>query len=91
MLFRFQAEDGHTRFRFVTGVQTCALPIYGSPLPSFLGEPRAVPISGSLEEYAALVWESLNEDNKVSLYACAVDLEHGGKSSLIFNKYQEVE
>ena len=63
----------------------------GNPLPSFLGEPRMVPVIGSLEEYAALVWEALNEDNKVSLYACAIDLEHGGKSNLIFNKYQEVE
>ncbi|MBR5429374.1 MAG: IMP cyclohydrolase [Firmicutes bacterium] len=63
----------------------------GSPLPSFIGEPRPVTVSGTLEEYAGLVWESLNEDNKVSLYACAVDLAHGGKSSLILNKYQEVE
>ncbi|MBR2784054.1 MAG: IMP cyclohydrolase [Firmicutes bacterium] len=63
----------------------------GNPLPSFLGEPRPVGISGTLEEYANLVWDALNADNKVSLYACAVDLVHGGKSSLILNKYQEVE
>ena len=63
----------------------------GSPLPSFRGEPRPVAVGGTLEEYAQLVWDALNEDNKVSLYACAIDLEHGGKSSLILNKYQEVE
>ena len=46
---------------------------------------------GRFHTEAALVWEALNEDNKVSLYACSIDLSHGGKSSLIFNKYQEVE
>src|SRR5437773_9138109 len=33
MLFFFQAEDG-IRDRDVTGVQTCALPIYTRPLPA---------------------------------------------------------
>src|SRR5256886_12959552 len=33
-LFFFQAEDG-IRYLTVTGVQTCALPIYNSSLPSF--------------------------------------------------------
>lgn len=63
----------------------------GAPLPSFSGEPRPVAVCGTLEEYAKTVWEALNEENKVSLYACAIDLSHGGKSTLIFNKYQEVE
>src|SRR5438552_10271297 len=36
--FFFQAEDG-IRDDLVTGVQTCALPIYSSPLPTCIDTP----------------------------------------------------
>ena len=61
----------------------------GSPLPSFRGEPIPVSVSGTLEGYAEGVWRSLNRDNKVSLYACDIDLSTGEKRQLIFNKNQE--
>src|SRR5204863_6473476 len=37
--FFFQAEDG-IRDLYVTGVQTCALPIFSSDLPRVRGPPR---------------------------------------------------
>ena len=61
----------------------------GSPLPSFKGEPVSVTVSGTIEDYAAKVWKSLNKDNKVSLYACSIDLATGEKTQVIFNKHEE--
>ena len=40
----------------------------GNPLPSFSGEPKKVAISGDIDSFTQLVWESLNEENKVSLF-----------------------
>ena len=60
----------------------------GSPLPSFAGEPVAVDLSApdapSLEK---ALWESLNEDNKVSLFVEYIDLEHGNLHTVIHNKH----
>ena len=61
----------------------------GDPLPSFQGEPRRVKI-GDLDhpdDLADPIWDSLNEDNKVSLYVWLKDLETGDWNSLIINKH----
>lgn len=55
--------------------------------PSFEGEPRAVELGNeSADELAASVWQSLNADNKVSLYVCTVDLASGDRQTAIINK-----
>ena len=41
----------------------------GNPLPSFEGEPKLVEIPDDIDAFTELLWSSLNEDNKVSLYA----------------------
>ena len=61
----------------------------GNPLPSFEGEPLPVSITGTLREYADMLWASLNEENKVSLYACEVDIKTGAREYLIINKHTE--
>ena len=58
----------------------------GNPLPSFEGEPKEVEISGSINELASKVWESLNEDNKISLFVRYIDIASGKTESLIINK-----
>jgi len=59
----------------------------GDPIPSFEGEPKPVSICGTLREYAETVWNALNADNKVSLYACEIDIATGEQDSIIINKY----
>ena len=59
----------------------------GSPLPSFSGEPEPVNTFDDIDEYTSVVWDNLNEDNKVSLYVCYRDLETGETSSRIVNKF----
>ena len=61
----------------------------GDPLPSFQGEPRRVEIGALTEarELAEPLWDSLDADNKVSLYVRLIDLAGGGPDSYIINKH----
>lgn len=58
----------------------------GNPLPSFEGEPKLVAIPDDMNEFAELLWNSLNEDNKVSLFVRYIDIETGKYESKIINK-----
>lgn len=58
----------------------------GNPLPSFSGEPEKVFIDGSIDEFTDMIWESLNKDNKVSLFVRYIDLETKETETRIVNK-----
>ena len=58
----------------------------GNPLPSFEGEPKKVNIPDSIEEFTNLLWENLNEENKVSLFVRYVDIATGTYETRIVNK-----
>lgn len=58
----------------------------GNPLPSFEGEPKLVGIDGDIDAFTQLVWESLNEENKVSLFVRYIDIESGNYETRIVNK-----
>lgn len=58
----------------------------GNPLPSFEGEPKLVEIPDSLDGFTRLLWDSLNEDNKVSLFVRYIDIATGKYESRIVNK-----
>ena len=58
----------------------------GDPLPSFEGEPKRVAISGDIDTFTNGLWDSLNEDNKVSLFTRFIDAETGTYESRIINK-----
>ena len=58
----------------------------GSPLPSFEGEPKLVSIPNDLDDFTNLLWDSLNEDNKVSLFVRFIDIETGAYETRIVNK-----
>ncbi len=60
----------------------------GSPLPSFAGEPELVNVCDDIEEYTSLLWNSLNADNKVSLFVRYIDLATGKYETKIVNKNQ---
>lgn len=60
----------------------------GDPLPSFEGEPKLVETMDDMEEFTSMVWESLNEENKVSLFVRYIDLESGDYETRIVNKNQ---
>ena len=60
----------------------------GNPLPSFEGEPTLVDIKGNIDEFTDLVWNGLNNDNKVSLFVRFIDIENGTYETRIMNKNQ---
>lgn len=58
----------------------------GNPLPSFEGEPKLVEIANDIDEFTENLWNSLNEDNKVSLFVRFIDIATGEVKSRIINK-----
>lgn len=58
----------------------------GNPLPSFEGEPEWIEISGNIDELTDRIWNSLNEENKVSLFVRYIDIETGKYETRIVNK-----
>ena len=59
----------------------------GSPLPTFSGEPQRIAIPESIDEFAEEIWNSLDEDNKISLYVRYTDLATGETETRLFNKH----
>lgn len=60
----------------------------GNPIPSFSGEPSAVSLPSDIDELTSSIWESLNADNKVSLFVQYTDLASGSTESRLINKNQ---
>ena len=61
----------------------------GNPLPSFEGEPKKITIPNDMDAFADGLWNSLNEDNKVSLFVRYIDIATGKAQSKIINKYEK--
>lgn len=58
----------------------------GNPLPSFEGEPKPVKLQGDIEEFTGKVWESLDGENKVSLFVRYIDIATGKYETRVVNK-----
>ena len=61
----------------------------GDPLPSFEGEPKLIQVPDSMEKFTELLWNSLNQENKVSLFVRYIDIETGKYETKIVNKNQK--
>ena len=57
-----------------------------NPLPSFEGEPELISIKGDIDSFTDMLWNSLNEENKVSLFVRYIDIETGKAQTKIVNK-----
>ena len=58
----------------------------GNPLPSFEGEPEKIGIEGDIDSFTDMLWTSLNEENKVSLFVKFIDIATGEAETRIVNK-----
>lgn len=58
----------------------------GNPLPSFEGEPKLVEMMDDMDAFTELLWESLNGENKVSLFVRYIEIASGRYESRIVNK-----
>lgn len=60
----------------------------GEPLPSYVGEPVPVKIDApDARSFGDIIWQNLNEANKVSLYVQYIDLATGERDTVITNKH----
>lgn len=61
----------------------------GNPvIPTFQGEPERVAIDGDIDSFTNMLWENLNEANKISLFVRYTDLATGEYEQRIINKHQ---
>lgn len=60
------------------------------PLKSFEGEPIKVSLTGSIDEFANSLWNSLNTDNKISLAVRYIDMATGKYEQIIKNKLEGI-
>ena len=58
----------------------------GNPIPSFEGEPVVFACDRDFESLADGIWNALNEENKVSLFARSISLKDGSCVTKIYNK-----
>ena len=58
----------------------------GDPLPSYTGDPKLVSIPDSIEEFTEMLWNSLNDENKVSLFVRYIDIATGAYTTKNINK-----
>ena len=60
----------------------------GNPLPSFEGEPKWISIPDDMNAFTDALWNSLNEENKVSLFVRYIDIATGTYETKLINKNQ---
>lgn len=61
----------------------------GNPvIPTFQGEPERVAMDNDMDVFTAMLWENLNEANKISLFVRYTDLATGEYKQKIINKHQ---
>ena len=58
----------------------------GNPIPTFQGEPERVKIPDTIDEFTKEIWESLDSENKISLYTRYIDLKSGEYEERMINK-----
>ncbi len=59
----------------------------GSPLPSYQGDPKKVALTGDIDTFTGALWESLNEDNRVSLFVRYIPLDGSAPVTRIVNRH----
>lgn len=61
----------------------------GNPvIPTFQGEPERVAIPQDMESFVEMLWNNLNEDNKISLFVRYTDLATGEYRQKVINRYE---
>ena len=59
----------------------------GNPvIPTFQGEPERVAIPDDIDTFTDEIWNSLDEENKISLYVRFIDLKTGESTDRLVNK-----
>lgn len=62
----------------------------GDPLPPFQGDPYLLPLIGGIKNVAQTIWDTLNEDNRVSLAVKFINIKTRQTMRKVINKYNVV-
>jgi IMP cyclohydrolase len=62
----------------------------GDPLPTFVGDPYALPLVGKIDDIAKTYWGILNEENRVALAVKFINIHNGQSKIMVINKYRPV-
>lgn len=76
--YPMEAGTGHFISTYITD---------GAPLPSFEGEPKSIQIPGDTETFARELWESLDPENKISLYVRSVEFSTNLTRNVLINRH----
>ncbi|MBQ9686948.1 MAG: IMP cyclohydrolase [Oscillospiraceae bacterium] len=60
----------------------------GNPIPTFQGEPERMAMTDDIDVFTASLWDSLDADNKISLYVRYTDPVTGDYEDRLLNKNQ---
>lgn len=60
----------------------------GDPLPTFMGEPERIIIPNDIQYFTDEIWESLNSENKISLYVRYTDMKTGEYEDRLLNVHE---
>lgn len=60
----------------------------GNPIPTFQGEPERVAMADDIDAFTGEIWDSLDSENKISLYVRYTDLATGKVTTRLINKNQ---
>ena len=74
------AGEGHFIHTYVTD---------GDPIPTFVGEPERVAMLDDMDEFTDMLWNSLNDANKISLFVRYTDIEDGSYEQAVINVHEE--
>ena len=58
----------------------------GNPIPTFQGEPERIATDNDINAFTEKLWDSLDSENKISLFVRYTNLESGEKVDKIINK-----
>jgi IMP cyclohydrolase len=78
----------YTGAKEIPGVGSCVHTYQedGDPLPSFSEWPLSLPVEDTAADMASMLWENLNEDNRVSVAAKVIALD-GTASFAVINRH----
>ena len=57
----------------------------GNPLPSFAGDPKTVEIMEDMDAFTADLWDSLDSENRISLFVRYINIKTGETRTKIIN------
>ena len=61
----------------------------GDPIPTFTGEPERIGMCDDIDTFTDTLWNSLNADNKISLYVCYRRLDGTDIQTRSINKHEQ--